>query len=153
MKHPDTVSGIFWLCMGILLSLWSTAYRIGDIAQPGPGFLPLLLGILLILLSLVLLIQARKSSHAAEATPASSLLRAGWQKVLYTVSLMVLATFLFEPLGYLLTFFLMMILLIRSAGPQRWWTTLLIAFFSVLSVYLIFVLLLKQPLPQGLLGI
>jgi hypothetical protein len=77
----------------------------------------------------------------------------GWKKVVYTVSIMLLGTFLFEPLGYLLTFFLLLILLIRGAGPQRWRTTLLIAFFSALSVYLIFVLLLKQQLPKGLLGI
>ena len=150
MKHPDIISGLFWLCLGLLISLWSTAYRIGNIADPGPGFMPLLLGLLLIVLSFVLLVQAKRR---APQTPAPSLLQGGWKKVVYTVSIIVLATFLFERLGYLITFFLLLILLIRGAGPQRWRTTLLIAFFSALSVYLIFVLLLKQQLPKGLWGI
>lgn len=151
MKSPDSTSGVFWLCLGLVIALWSTVYRIGNLAEPGPGFLPLILGILLILLSLVLLVQAKKPSKTP--APAPPILQGGWKKVLYTLFVLVLATFLFEPLGYLLTFFLLLILLIRGAGPQRWRTTLLIALFSALIIYLIFVLLLKQPLPKGLWGI
>jgi hypothetical protein len=114
--------------------------------------LPLILGILLILLSLILLGQAKKSSRTPQGLT-SSILPGGWKKVVYTVSIMLLATFLFETIGYLLTFSLLLILLMQGAGPQRWRTTLLIAFFSALSIYLIFVLLLKQQLPKGLLGI
>jgi putative tricarboxylic transport membrane protein len=150
MKYPDFISGVFWLCLGLLISLWSTTYRIGNIGNPGPGFLPLLLGLLLIVLSLVLLGQAKQRTPQS-LTP--YLLRGGWKKVVYTVSITVLAAFLFEPLGYLLTFFFLLILLIRGAGPQSFRTTLLIAFFSALIIYLIFVLLLKQQLPKGLLGI
>ena len=152
MRSPDFISGVFWLCLGLLLSLWSTRYQIGNFLQPGAGFLPLILGILLILLSLILLGQAKKSSQTPQG-PAFSILPGGWKKVVYTVSIMLLATFLFETIGYLLTFFLLLILLMQGAGPQRWRTTLLIAFFSALSIYMIFVLLLKQQLPKGLLGI
>lgn len=152
MRSPDFISGVFWLCLGLLLSLWSTQYQIGNLIQPGAGFLPLILGILLILLSLILLGQAKKSSRTPQGL-AFSILPGGWKKVVYTVSIMLLATFLFETIGYLLTFFLLLILLMQGAGPQRWRTTLLIAFFSALSIYMIFVLLLKQQLPKGLLGI
>ena len=152
MRSPDFFSGIFWLCFGLLLSLWSTCYQIGSVIQPGAGFLPLILGLLLILLSILLLVKAKGASRATKM-PASSSLPGGWKKVIYTVFIMLLATFLFEFLGYLLTFFLLLILLMQGAGPQRWRTTLLIAFFSALSVYLIFVLLLKQQLPKGFLGI
>jgi putative tricarboxylic transport membrane protein len=152
MRFPDFFSGIFWLCFGLLLSFWSTCYQIGSVVQPGAGFLPLILGILMILLSILLLVKAKGASRATKM-PASSSLPGGWKKVAYTVSIMLLATFLFEFLGYLLTFFLLLILLMRGTGPQKWRKTLLVSSFSAFIIYLIFVLLLKQPLPKGLLGI
>ncbi len=152
MRHPDSVSGVFWLGIGLLLSLWSASYKVGNFREPGPGLLPLILGLLLILFSFILLIQAKRSSPAS---PGSSALfhPGGWKRVSYTVSIMLLAVFLYEPLGYLLTFFLLLTFLIRGAGSQQWRATLLITLLSLLSIYLIFVLLLKQQLPKGILGI
>ena len=77
----------------------------------------------------------------------------GWKKVVYTVAILFVAAFFFEKIGYLLTFFLLILLLMRVAGGQSWKMTLLVAFCSTLGAYLIFVLLLKQPLPRGLLGV
>ena len=44
-------------------------------------------------------------------------------------------------------------LLMAGAGLQSWKRILLVAFFSALGVYLVFVLLLQQPLPRGFLGL
>ena len=149
MRNRDIWSSLAWLGVGILFMVGSLREGLFIKGIPGPGFLPLLLGLLLIVLSLVLLVQAKR----APKSPMPPLLQRGWKKVIYTVFIIVLAIFLFAPLGYMPTFFLLLILLMRGAGPQRWRTTLLIAFFSVLSIYLVFVLLLKQQLPKGVLGI
>ena len=66
MKSSDLISVIFWLVVGLLLSLWSTRYQIGSLAQPGPGFYPLGLGVLLIFFSLILLGQGTRSSQATK---------------------------------------------------------------------------------------
>lgn len=153
MQYRDLISGLFWLVMGIILSIWSTEYQFGNITQPGPGFLPLILGLLLILSSLTLLFMARKSLHTAQTTSPSPT-GDGWKKVAYTVLVLVATAIFFEKIGYLLTFFLLIILLMRGAADrQSWKMTLLVAFFSVLGVYLVFVLLLGQQLPRGLLGV
>jgi hypothetical protein len=116
-KYTDLISGIFWFGIGLLLSIWSTRYQIGSLIQPGPGFLSLVLGLLLILLSLILLARAIKSFRISQEAPASSLF-GGWGKVAYTVLILVLGAFFFETIGYLLTFFLLIVLLMRRAGPQ-----------------------------------
>lgn len=157
MKYRDLISSLFWLAIGLTLSIWATTYQIGSLVQPGPGFLPLALGILLILFSLALLFMASKSFRTAKGTaeaPSPSSTSAGWKKVAYAVFVLILTAFFFEKIGYLLTFFLLIMLLMRgAAGRQSWKVTLLVAFFSALGVYLIFVLLLEQPLPRGLLGV
>jgi len=150
MKHRDLISGVFWLAIGMILSIWSSGYEIGSLVQPGPGFLPLGLGILLILLSLIVLLEAKKSSATGQAASLPST-AGGWKRVAYTVLVLILTASFYEKAGYLLTFFLLMMLLMAGAGGQSWKRILLVALFSTLGVHLVFVLLLGQPLPRGIL--
>ena len=53
MKYRDIIGGLFWLGVGVLFFVWSTRYPRGSLRQPGPGFIPAALGILLVLLSLM----------------------------------------------------------------------------------------------------
>ncbi len=151
MKHRDLISGIFWLAVGGLLSFWSTQYTIGSIVEPGPGFLPLILGILLILLSVIVLAGARKSSSEGKV-PSPPPRGGGWKRVSYAVLVLIVTAFFFEKVGYLITFFVLMLLLMIGAGGQSWKRIFLTALCSAAGVYVVFVLLLEQPLPRGLLG-
>ena len=72
MKHRDIASGVFWLVIGLGLSIWTlTSYEIGSLTQPGTGYLPLALGIILILLSLILLIGQDEEGSRRRAGRAS----------------------------------------------------------------------------------
>ena len=151
-KHKDVIGGLFWLCAGLVLSLWATRYSIGSLTLPGPGSLPLVLGLILILLSIIVIARGILSSRVTGGDSPSFLLT-GWKKGVYTVVILLLGAFFFERLGYLLTFFLLIVFLMRGAGAQSWKRTVLVAICSALGVYLVFVRLLEQPLPLGLLGI
>jgi hypothetical protein len=151
MKYSDFISGIFWLIVGLLLSIWSLSYRTGSIINPGPGFLPLGLGLLLIFLSLILLWQAKKSFFVKEK--GTSAFSPGIWKKAYTVLILLLASFFFESIGYLLTIFLFIFSLMLGQNLKNWKKILFIALFTTVGVYIIFVLILRQPLPQGFLRI
>jgi hypothetical protein len=155
MKHRDTVSGLFWLVIGLGLSIWSlTSYEIGRLTQPGPGYLPLALGIILILLSLILLIGHMRKASKTKQTVSPFSGSGGWKRVIYAVLVLIVTGFFFETVGYLLTFFLLIVLLMKGAAePQTWRRIVLTALLTTLGVYLIFVLLLEQPLPRGFLGV
>ena len=154
MKHRDAVSGLFWLVIGLGLSIWSlTSYEVGRLTQPGPGYLPLALGIILILLSLILLVGQMKKASGTRQAVVSAPHSGGWKKVVYTVLLLIVAAFFFEEVGYLLTFFFLILLLMKGAEPQSWKRILLTALLTTLGVYIVFVLLLEQPLPRGFLGV
>ena len=152
MRNSDVISGIFWIVVGFLLTFLSTHYEIGSLIQPGSGFLPLSLGILIILLSCVVLVQARKSFRPTQTAP-FSIPRSGWKKVALAVFILLLAIFMFERIGYLLTIFFLIVFLMVGTGRQTWRTVLLVALFSTAGVYVVFVLLLKQMYPRGFLGI
>ena len=151
MKQSDRISGVFWLFVGLGLSIWSLTYEIGTLTQPGPGYLPLALGIILILLSVIVLLGQRKRASGKKQIVSSSPHGRGWKKVVYTALVLAVAAFFFEKVGYLLTFFFLIILLMKGAGPQSWKRILLTAVLATLGVYIVFVLLLEQPLPHGVL--
>jgi hypothetical protein len=149
--RSDFIAAIFWLVAGVLLSIWAATYSLGTLFRPGPGFVPLILGILLIFFSIILLGKSKKCDAGPSAPFDSTSGR--WKKVAYTVLILILAAFVVERIGYLFTIFLLVALLMRGVEPQSWRTTLLTAFFSTLGIYLVFDLLLKQPLPRGFLRI
>jgi putative tricarboxylic transport membrane protein len=153
MKHPDLISGFFWLAIGLLLSIWSgVSYEVGSFTQPGPGFVPFVLGLLLILLASILLGQTRRSSLPSQR-PSSSCSSKGWKKAAYVLLIYVIGIFLFEVIGYLFTFFLMILFLMHEIGSRTWKVSFLTALLSTLGVYLVFVSLLELQLPRSPLGI
>ncbi len=60
MRQREITSSLFWMIVGLILTVWSATYPLGNLAQPGTGFLPLGLGVLLLIFSTVLLVRAFK---------------------------------------------------------------------------------------------
>jgi hypothetical protein len=150
MERKDLISGIFWLSLGILFSIWSSSYQIGSFAEPGPGLLPLILGILLIFFSLILVARGVKAYRSPQTGKAVSL-PDSWKRIAYTLVVLLVATALFEKAGYLLTIFLFMVFLMLWTEWRNMKKVLITAFLTTLAVYLVFIVLLKQPFPAGLL--
>jgi putative tricarboxylic transport membrane protein len=124
---------------------------VGGIANPGPGFYPLGLGLLLMFLSLVLLGQELKAGSSKGRV--SGLTVSGrLKKVGYVISVLIAAIFVFERAGYLVTIFSFMFLLALAGGVQRWKKGLVISILTVAGVYVVFVVLLEQQLPHGFFG-
>ncbi len=148
----DVIGGLFWLFFGVGLCIWSSRYEVGTLTEPKTGFMPLTLGVLLVLFSLVVVIQATKLSKRGFRKQAA-MLTENWGKSAWTLLVLLVIGIFFEELGYLIAFFLLSLLLMFIAGLKGWIRLTVIALGTVLGIYLCFVLLLKQPLPTGLLGI
>ena len=150
MRRKEITSSLFWMLIGLTLTVWSATYPLGNLAQPGTGFLPLGLGILLLIFSTVLLIRAFKMPAALKERVA--LLPERWLRLATTVLVLIACVFLFEKVGYLLIFFVLSLVLPLLAGQITLKRSFMFAVLSAAGVYIIFVWLLKQPLPTGILG-
>jgi hypothetical protein len=148
----DFISGLFWLFLGIALSIWSSTYEVGTPTEPQTGFMPFALGMLLVAFSLVLLIGAAKQRKEA-IRKQSVILTGNWKKSAWTLLVLLVTGIFFEELGYLIAFFVLSLVLMFIAGLKGWKRLTLIALCTAMGIYVCFVLLLKQPLPTGLLGI
>jgi hypothetical protein len=151
MKKREVASSLFWIVIGLILTIWSATYPVGRLAEPGTGFLPLGLGIFLLIFSTILLVRAlRVPEPKAKKAPVGV---SRWTTIILTVVILLAAVLVFERIGYLLTFFMLALLLPLLTGQITWKGSFLFALLSVAGIYIIFVWLLKQPLPAGLLGI
>ena len=57
-SQKDFFSGLVFVIVGVAYALGATNYKIGDGARMGPGYFPLLLGVLLALLGIVVIFKA-----------------------------------------------------------------------------------------------
>ncbi|MBI2998352.1 MAG: tripartite tricarboxylate transporter TctB family protein [Deltaproteobacteria bacterium] len=151
MKYSEIIGGIFWLLFGITFTVLATGYQIGSVTQPGPGFLPLGVGVLLIVFSLVLLGQGVNCfKNIEKVVPFSK--PGGLRKVGYIASILLVLAFLFEKMGFLITVFLLVALSMLEAEFKSWKKIVFMALVTTIGAYILFVLLLSQQLPRGFLG-
>ena len=151
-RDRDVSSSVFWALVGILFSIGGIHYGIRRSGIPGPGFLPFVTGLILVVLSLTLLISGvlRKRSSATFAEP---LLpdRQAIQRILQVLVALCFYALAMERLGFAPTTFLFMVLALRLE-PRRWTFIIPAAIGATAFFFLLFKVLLRVPLPPGILG-
>jgi putative tricarboxylic transport membrane protein len=119
---------------------------------PGPGFLPFFSGLALIFVSLFVLIPALLQREAAENIEDFFPQRDSLRKILLVLVALIAFGIVMEYAGYLFTTFFFMFFVTWIMEPKRWLTFGLLALFTAVMSYLLFVVLLEVELPKGLLG-
>jgi len=151
MGRKELVTSLVLMAVACLALLEAVQLPFGTPRVPQSGFWPTILAILLAFFSLI---QFGKTigKKARGATPFWAE-TSGWQRILWVVGSLVAFAFLFEPLGYLLSVFLMIGFLLWIIEPRKWWRLILVALLISVLSYLMFGILLKTPLPSGILNL
>jgi hypothetical protein len=127
----------------------SSLMPMGSLHEPGPGFFPLVLSVILLLLSGLGIASARLSAQdLARSEPFWGDLKTPVKIVLATG----LAVLAFEPVGFLLTSSCFLALLFLWVSCYPWWKALLSGIAGGIAGWLCFVKLLGVPMPGGFLG-
>ena len=129
--------------------LLSSKFPFGSFANPGPGFLPLSVGIIMFLLSLILFVQSFLKEKG-EGRPLWS--KGSTARVLLILASLIVYGVLLESLGFILMTFLLMGFLLLAIGSQRIILAFFISLFSSIGCYAVFQLWLEVQLPKGILG-
>jgi putative tricarboxylic transport membrane protein len=153
MKKADQWSGLALsiLAAGMIWAALGLPY--GSLHNPGPGFVPFWLGVVLGGMSIALFVQTARGKES-ERTLRNILeedVRLG--KVLLVLAALIVYAFLLDYLGFLIVTFLMMVVLLRFIEPQPWKIVIGWALAGSVGCYLIFEVWMKLRLPKGFLGI
>ena len=152
MRRYDQMSSLVWLVFAIYICIASSRLSFGSFDHPGPGFLPLLVGIFLGIFSIIAFLQAHLSKLPDETT-SSWYPKERWKKLVGVLAVMFIYAFCLEILGFLLsTFFLLVFLFRVGMEPQRWLVAVGGSAIASFASYAVFELWLKTQLPKGLLG-
>lgn len=143
----DRISGVLWLAAAVFVTASGTRLGIGTYDNPGPGFLPFWSGLGLALLAVVLMLLNPGSRASVEEGPLRLPRRSG---VLAVVSL-ALYCWLLPVLGYLVATTGLMLVLF-GLGRMRIRTVFLGSLLAVILSYILFLHVLKVPLPRGILS-
>jgi len=127
---------------------------IGSAFFPQSGFFPLLIGLILLLFSIILFIKVALGKKETEESQKVTWVShpGGWKILFLTVGCLFAYGFFLETLGFLICTFLLMGLVLLIFGIRRWSLILTMALGSDFVSYLLFRVVLKCPLPSGILG-
>lgn len=141
--RSDQASGLVLLALALYIGWLNRAFPVGTLADPGPGYVPLLLACGLGGIGLLIAVFGARSETLAGMR---------WPELTRAVVIMtacVVATFALERLGYRLTVVAFLVFFIGIVERKHWLATILVAAgFSLASQYIVGDLL-KVPLPRG----
>lgn len=150
MKNNDQRSSLVWFAIGLIIVFYSTKYGLGTLSSPGPGFVPLLSGLVIAGLALIVFLQQHWKGN--RDTLKGLWQEKDWSTMFKVMGALVLYALLLKSLGFLLITFLLIVYLFRVIEPMSWKKVLAGAFLTAFGSYVIFDLWLEAQLPGGIFG-
>jgi hypothetical protein len=142
-SQKDFWSGLVFIAIGGAFAWGATAYRFGDSAAPGPGFFPLGLGLLLALLGGVVLFTAL-TIESPGGDPIEGL---EWRPLVLLLAAVAIFGAALPRLGLVASLPLLVLLSGLAGDEFRWRDALLNAVVMTTGSWVVFILVLKLPLP------
>jgi len=127
----------------------SVNLKLGDIHEPGPGFVPFFLGLAMAILSIL-------SFFFPDSRKKGAAFWNDWQRgqsTFYVFAGLIAYLLLFKILGFYIDTFLLMFFLQKVSGGTGYKKPFLVSLLTMGITYLLFYKLLYIPFTRGLLGI
>jgi len=151
-REWDQIAAAAGAAGGVLVIALGRRLDFGAWNNPGPGMMPVLLGVFLAGLSAALWLMARRGAGSGAVPGASPWSAARWRPVVSTLAVLLAYAALLDTLGYVIATFLVLLVLLRVLEPPRWSTTVVSAAAITAVSYGLFVRLLQVQLPRGAWG-
>lgn len=151
VRTSDIWSSSFWLLFSILLFIESYKLGIGKYYDPGPGFLPFLIGVAFGILSLGLLMMTLRTKR--QCLKGEILQEVRWTNVTFILASMLTYGFFLEKLGFVASTFVFIGALLWIIERKKWYIVIIIASITALLSYVVFELFLHAHLPKGIFGV
>ena len=148
MNQHDKWSGAIGILIGLAFCIGSVNLGLGKMREPGPGFLPFIVGAILIFLSAIIFLPAlRKMKMTTGETITRGIGK--YRKGGLIFLALVLYNLTLSFLGFSVTTFLFVVFLMKIVEAQRWTSTIVTALCSAVAFYFVFQSWLMLDLPTG----
>jgi len=140
----EAIGSLFWIAVGGFFAIEGVRLGVKTVKNPGPGFLPVMMALLLILFSLIILIRGL-------LRPAGSLGGIPWKRHIFVIAVVFFYIFLLDWIGFLTSTFVLMFMLfgLLIRGKNRWRAVFFYSLVTALSAWLVFDIAAKMPFPES----
>jgi hypothetical protein len=150
-SQKDFFSGLMFICVGVAFAWGASTYNIGNGARMGPGYFPLVLGVLLALLGSVITF----TSLVVETQDGDKIGAFAWKPLLFII----LANLVFgasigglpviglPPLGLIVGIYLLTFIASNAGDSFKLKENVILATILAVMSYLAFIVLLKLQFP------
>jgi hypothetical protein len=152
-NRKEQVSSLFLFLFSVFICFFSFRLSIGSIHNPGGGFFPFYLGIVLGLLSFGNFAKAIARKKPAIVTIKTFDTDINWKNIIITVVVLFSYPLLLGILGFPVSTFLFTALFLRFIEPKRWSVVLGTGGAVAIVSYLVFQYWLKIQFPSGIFGV
>ena len=151
MSSADRISGIFWLLFSVFISIESYRLGLGNVHQPGAGFIFFWTAVAMGVLSIAVFVRAwfGKKTGARESPVFG---KENVLKIILVLLSLFLYAFFMEAMGFIPITLLLFIFLLGMIEKRRWVFTIFVSVSVTGISYLLFEIWLKSQLPKGILG-
>jgi putative tricarboxylic transport membrane protein len=135
----------------VFISIESYRLGLGNLHQPGPGFIFFWTAVAMGVLSIAVFVRARTGKKTGE--PGGPIFgKENALKIIFVLLALFLYAFFMETLGFIPITLLLFIFLLGTIEKKRWGFAVLVSVVVTGVSYLVFEIWLKSQLPKGLLG-
>ena len=147
MLTTDRVAGIALVVVGLYVLWESRVLPLGTLWNPGPAYMPVVLGLLVMLLGVLTAAGGAGAPHVA---------RVGWhewRRAVVIVAVCLFAALALERLGWRATIALALAFLVGVVERKGVVAALVVSLGLALGTHYLFDTVLRVPLPRGFLGL
>jgi hypothetical protein len=145
----DRIGFFLFILFSLFMGYHAWLLGFGKFSHPGPGLIPFLAALALLLISVIQIICPNKSDSGPLPDPT---IPKSWKKmVAITLSLLAYGVFI-EILGFVTTTFFWLVFLFELSRPSRLTMSLLGAALTTAICFVLFVILCRLQLPLGPFG-
>lgn len=142
-SQRDFWSGLMFLVMGAGFAVGATNYSMGASARPGPGYFPLILGVLTAILGGVVLFKSL-TIETEDGEPVGAF---AWRPLIVIVASIFMFGFFLPLLGMIVVIPMLVVLSSFAGTDIRWKGIIANAIILDVASYLIFIYGLKLTIP------
>lgn len=150
MRAADLCIGGLLTLAGALIAYEGHALGLGQLREPGPGFILFWTGLVLAGLAATIMVTAPFAKRAQIA--GVPLREVRWAKLAILIATLGAYAAALDPIGFIPATVLMLLVLFRTIDPLPWLSAVIGAVATTAVVYVVFGLGLGAQFPMGLLG-
>lgn len=142
-SQRDFAAGLMFIVVGIAFAIGATNYTYGESARPGPGYFPLLLGVIMSILGAIVLFKAL----TVESDGGDPIGDIAWKPLLLIVGAVAVFGLLLPRLGMVVTIPALVFISSLAGDEFHWRDAAINSVVLTVFSYLVFVLGLSLTIP------